>query len=235
MKIFLELSLGILLWMAMLIVSRMIRALAHRSSGIQRIMPFLPGFAFAVWLLYAFWLLQRWFAATSIYPMVLFLLIALLSILFVWFILRDIIAGIVVSGRKQLQINHRIRLKDLSGKIIEKRTTHVTIRTDNGDLARIPYSRLSGEVFPERSEETGSDFHSILLSVPKNNTPEQLQAILARNVMSIPWASAGTAPIVRLKDETDSVCNFEILIRSLNSKHAARVEHILREIYENRK
>ena len=118
--------------------------------------------------------------------------------------------------------------------IAERRMTQVTIRTNNGDLARIPYSRLSGEVFPERSEETESDYHSILLSVPKNNTTEQLQAILARNVMSIPWASAGTAPIVRLKDETDSACNFEILVRSLNSRHAARVEHILREIYGNR-
>jgi small-conductance mechanosensitive channel len=234
MKIFLELFLGILLWMAMLIGNKMIHAMAHRSSRVRQIMPYLPGSAFAVWILYAFWLLQRWFAATSIYPMVLFLLIALLAILFVWFILRDIIAGIVVSGRRQLHINHRIRLNDMSGKIIERRMTHATIRTNDGDLARIPYSRMSGEVFPERSEETGSDYHSIHLSIPKTDTPEQLQAVLARNVLSIPWASAGTAPIVRLQEQTDSDCKFEILIRSLNSRHAARVEHILRGIYENR-
>ncbi|MBN2317638.1 MAG: mechanosensitive ion channel family protein [Acidobacteria bacterium] len=233
MKIFLELFLGILVWIVMSTGNKLIRAAAHRSSRVERIKPYLPGFAFAVWLLYALWLLQRRFASTSLYPIILFSLLALLAMLFIWFVLRDIIAGIVVSIRKQFHVNHRIRLNDLSGKIIERRMTHVTIRTDNGDIARIPYSRLSGEVVPERSEETASDYYRIHLCIPKNDTPEKLQTILTREVLSIPWASSGTAPVVQLKEQTDKACNFEVLIRSLNSRHAARVESILRDIYRD--
>lgn len=233
MKIFLELLPGILLCAVMSIGNKAIHAAARRHAWIRRISPYMPGLAFAVWILYGFWLLQRWFAATPIFPAVLLFPLALLALLFVWFVLRDIIAGIVISGRRQLQVQHRIRFQDLSGKIIGRGMTHVTIRTDNGNLARIPYSRLSGEVVEERPEETASDYYSINLSIPKTGTPESLQTVLTREVLSIPWVSAGTAPVVRLKEQSEKSCNFEVLIRSLNPRHAARAERILKEIYRN--
>ena len=234
MKFFLQLSVGVLLWAVLSIGGKTIRAAAHRGSRLQGIPSFMPAFSFIAWLLYALWIVHSWLSGSPLYPFIMFLCFALLATLFVWFVLRDVIAGTVVSCRKQFPVNHRIRFTDLSGKIIARGVTHITVRTDNGDIARIPYSRLSGEIVPERPEETASDYFRIHLIIPKKGSPEELQSILTRDVRSIPWAAGGTAPIVQLKEQTEDTCNFEILFKCLNSRHAARVERILRNKYSSR-
>ncbi len=235
MKFLLQLGVGVLLWVVLSIGRKTIRAAAHRVSWLQKIRPSVPAVSFIAWLLYALWIVHSRLSGSSLYPFIMLLCFALLAALFAWFVLRDVIAGTVVSCRKQFPVNHRIRFRDLSGKIIDRGVTHITVRTDNGDIARIPYSRLSGEIVPERPEETASDYFRIHLIIPKESSPEELQTVLTRDVRYIPWAAAGTAPIVQLKEQTEDACNFEILFKCLNSRHAARVERMLRNKYSSRK
>jgi hypothetical protein len=106
--------------------------------------------------------------------------------------------------------------------------TRMVVRTDSGDTASIPYSRLSGKVVSEQAEDTASDYYRIQLKLEKTEPLDQLQTSITREVLCTPWASFGTTPIVRLKGEDDSAYDFEVLFKSLNSQHAARVERILR-------
>jgi len=212
---------------------KVIQATAHRSSKLQRILFVTPAVTIIAWYLYGLWLLQRWFSGNSLYPVVILFYFAIPSLLVAWFILRDILAGAVFSGRKQFHLNHHIQCGDLSGRIIAKGTTHLAVQTDNRGTARIPYSRLSGEIVTERSEDTESDYYRIRLNIPVKGSPQLLQADLVRDVRATPWASTATPPIVQLQKQTDASWEFEVLFRSLNSRHAARVERILRDAYEN--
>ena len=232
MKILFELFIGVLLWIVLSTGRKAIRATAHRSSKLQRIRHSMPAVAVVAWFLYGLWVLHRQFSGNSLHSIIIFFYIAIPALLAAWFILRDVLAGAVASSRRQFRLNHHIQCGDLSGRIIEKGITHVAVRTDSGDIARIPYSRLNGEIITERSEDTESDYFRIHLSVPRKDVPDRLQADLARDIRSIPWVSAATAPIVQLKKQSDTSCDFEVLFRSLNSRHAARVEHILRSAYE---
>lgn len=234
MKFLFQLGIGVLLWGILTIGRNAIRAASYRVSWLQKISPSMSAFSLIIWILYTLWLLHNWTSGSSLYPFALFFYVALITTLFSWFVLRDVIAGTVVSCRKQFPVNHRIRFGDLSGKIIKRGVTQITVRADNGDIAIIPYSRLSGEIVPERSEDTASDYFHIQLAIPKKSSPEELQTALTRDVRSIPWAACGTVPIVQLKEQTEDACNFEILFRSLNSRHAARVERILRSKYTSR-
>jgi hypothetical protein len=233
MKILFELFIGILLWIVVSTGRKAIQATAHRSSKLQRILSVLPAVTIIAWYLYGLWLLRRWFSENSLYPIVILFYFAIPSLLVAWFILRDILAGAVFSGRTQFHLNHNIQCGDLSGRIIAKGITHLAVQTDNGGTARIPYSRLSGEIVTERSENTESDYYRIRLSVRGKKSPQFLQADLARDVRATPWASTATPPLVQLQKQTDISCEFEVLFRSLNSRHAARVERILRDAYEN--
>ena len=219
---------GILLWALLKIGRQIIVASISRFSALKRVVPLLPGISFIVWTVYAFWLVYEWFSRyEKLYPFLMLLLFALLAALITWFVLRDIIAGVVFSTRNQFSLNHRISFGDTTGKIIGIGITHLAVRTDSGDTASIPFSRLSSEVICERAEDTASDYYRILLRLGKTESPDQLQAAITREVLCIPWASFGTAPIVRLKGESDSSYEFEVLFRSLNSRHAARAERAL--------
>jgi len=187
-----------------------------------------PGISFIVWLVYAYWVVHVCFSGSEIYPFVILFLFILVAALFAWFVLRDIVAGLVLSIRNQFRLNHRISFGGTTGKIIGIRITHLVVRTDSGDTASIPYSRLSGEVVCERAEDTASDYYRILMKLGKTEPPDRLQESITREVLSMPWASIGAAPIVRLKGESDSSYDFEVLFQSLNSRHAARVERALR-------
>jgi small-conductance mechanosensitive channel len=228
MRILLGLIAGILLWIILKAGRRIIRASVPRFSALKPMMPWLPTIAFIAWIIYAFWLISFWFFANAVYPSLVLFLFALLAVLFAWFVLRDVMAGLVFGSRGQFSLNNRISFGDTAGKIIGKGITHITVRTDRGYTARIPYSCLSGEVVSERSEDTASDYYRVLLSLEKTNSSDQIQSAITREVLCIPWASFGSAPIVRIKSETDAVYEFEVLFKSLNSRHAARVKRALR-------
>jgi hypothetical protein len=233
MKILFELCIGVLLWIVVSTGRKVIQATAHRSSKLQRILSVLPAITIIAWYVYGLWLLQRRFSGNSLYPIVILLYFVIPSLLVAWFILRDIFAGAVFSGRKQFHLNHHIQCGGLSGRIIAKGMTHLAVQTDNGETARIPYSRLSGEIVTERSEDTESDYYRIHLTVPGKRSSQLLQADLIRDVRATPWASTATPPVVQLRKQTDTSCEFEVLFRSLNSRHAGFVERLLRDAYEN--
>lgn len=227
-KLIMVLLTGILLWALLKTGRQMILALIPRFPSLKRIVPLLPGISFVVWTVYAFWLAHVYFSGYEVYPFLILSFFILLAALLAWFVLRDIIAGLVFSTRSQFSLNHRISFGDITGKIIGIGIARLVVRTDSGDTASIPYSRLSGEVVCERAEDTASDYYRILLKLGKTEPLDQLQASVTREVLCIPWASFGTTPIVRLKGEDDSAFDFEVLFQSLNSQHAARVERALR-------
>jgi len=222
------LLIGVLLWALLKIGRQIVLASISSFPASKRVVPWLPGISFVSWLVYAFCLVHVSFSRYEIYPFLMLFLFILLAALFSWFVLRDIIAGLVFSTRSQFSLDHRISFGHTTGKIIGIGITHLLVRTDSGDTASIPYSRLSSEVVCERSEDTASDYYRILLKLGKTEPPDQLQASITREVLCIPWASFGTAPIVRMKGESDSSYDFEVLFQSLNSRHAARVERTLR-------
>ncbi len=219
---------GILLWALLKTGRQIILALIPHFTSLKRIVRLLPGISFVVWIVYAFWLAHVYFSRYEAYPFLILSFFMLLAALFTWFVLRDVVAGLVFSTRSQFSLNNRISFGDITGKIIGMGITCVVVRTDNGDTASIPYSRLSSEVICERAEDTASDNYRILLKLGKTAPLDQLQASIIRDVLCIPWASFGTPPIVRLKGEDDSAYDFEVLFQSLNSQHAARVERALR-------
>ncbi|MEJ2109247.1 MAG: mechanosensitive ion channel [Acidobacteriota bacterium] len=232
MKIIFDLFAGLLLWAILSAIRKGVAATAHRAAALQRIQSFLPTIAAILWFFYGLWLIHGWFANQAIFPILLFFYIAIPALLIYWFVLRDVIAGLVFSSRMQFQPGRRIQHGDMSGRIIRKGAAHLLLRTDSGDTVRIPYSSLSGKIVTEKSEETESDYFRIHLSLRKQDRPDLLQARLAHDIIANPWASASTPPIVRLQKQTDSSCEFEILFRSLNSRHAARVENAIRNMYE---
>ena len=228
------LLLGVLLWAFLKTGRQIILASVSHFPALKRLVPLFPGISFIVWLVYAFWLIHVGFSGNELYPFLALFLFILLAVLFAWFVLRDIVAGLVFSTRNQFSLNYRISFRDTTGKIIGIGITHLVVRTDSGDIASIPYSRLSGEVLCKRAEDAASDYYRILLKLKKTEPPNQLQASITREVLCIPWASFGTTPIVRLKEESDISCDFEVLFQSLNSRHAARVERALRSWSEAR-
>lgn len=219
---------GVLLWALLKAGRQIILASIPHFPALRRIIPLFPGISFIVWIVYAFWFAHVCFSGYEIYPILILALFILLAALFAWFVLRDIVAGVVFSTRNQFSLNHRISFGDTTGKIIGVGITRLVVRTDSGDTASIPYSRLSKEVVCERAEDTASDYYRILLKLEKTEPSDQLQSSITREVLCTPWASFGTTPIVRLKGEDDSAYDFEVLFKSLNSRHAARVERALR-------
>jgi len=225
---------GFLLWALLKTGRQMVLALIPRFPSLKRVVPLLSVISFVIWIIYAFWLAHVYFSGYSTYPFLILSFFILLAALLAWFVLRDIVAGLVFSIRRQFSLNHRISFGDITGKIISMGITRMVVRTDSGDAASIPYSRLSSEVVCERAEDTASDYYRINLKLEKTEPPDQLQSSITREVLCSPWASFGTAPIVRLKGEDGSGRDFEVLFQSLNSQHAARVERALRSWAKSR-
>ena len=219
---------GILLYALLKTGRHIILALIPRFSALKRIVPWLPGISFFIWIAYAFWLAHVYFSGYETYPFLILSFFILLAALLAWFVLRDIVAGLVFSIRRQFSLNRRISFGDITGKIIGMGITRMVVRTDSGDTASIPYSRLSSKVVCEQAEDTASDYYRIQLKLEKTEPLDQLQTSIIREVLCIPWAFFGTTPIVRLKGEDDSAYDFEVHFKSLNSQHAARVERVLR-------
>jgi len=232
MNLLLALAAGTLLWAALAAGRKAVDATAHRSAVLGRLQRYVPLIRVVAWYLFGFWLLRRWGAGRPLLPALLLLYLAVPALGVAWYVLRDVLAWAVTSGRGQLRLHHRIQCGGVSGTIVAKRVTHIVVQTDPGETARIPYTRLSGEIVRERSEDAGSDRYSIRIRPGKPGAPEDLREALARDLAAIPWACPQPAPVIELKERSGDDCEFEVRFRSLDRRHAARVERVLRGIHE---
>lgn len=221
----------ILLAVALLlrILKLVVKRIGENSRWINKVDNIEPLFGLVVWLIAVFWAVYYLFYDKNYYNFIVFALIGLLVVAFSWFFVKDFMAGILFKTQNNFVPGEVVQLMGVSGKLRAMLLTHVSIYTDDGEVVKIPYSKVSGEIISKKSVSGQVGCNYFEIKVPKKEELETYLNLFEKILLASPWRIKDSKPDVKLKSETDDFYVFEIHFEARSEKHLKYVADYLRK------
>ena len=231
MKIIIALIVTVSFFLALKVTRLVLKRLLNRYSELNYIDNLIIAAELIIWLIYIFWALDFLFSGKFYYTYVVYAIILIIVVSVAWFLLKDIFSGIIFRFKHNLKNDSYVRAGDLSGRIKSQHLTYLKIMTDDGQIIRIPYSRIVNEVITELAYPDALKEHVLHLRVDLSagNTSAS-ESLIRTEVLNAPWSNLKEEPVIKFLKENDDGYFFEVSLLSINRKHIEFIEMALEEI-----
>ncbi len=229
MKIIIAFLVASLVFLVLKTFSLGVKLLTNRFSRLNFILNLMVAIEFIVWLGFIFWALDFLLQRKFYYQYLVYALILIVTGFVTWFLLRDIFSGIIFRVKHNLKNNSFIRSGDISGQIISQKITYMEIKTDDGQLLRIPYSRIIHEVISELAYTGALEEHIFQLQVDSSFDKTNAESLIRTTVLNTPWSNLKEEPSIKFLKENEKGYVFEIRLFSINMKQMKFIEKALEE------
>lgn len=196
-----------------------IRAIIGNRQRLKFVTRFFPVFELLIGLALIFWAVDFLFSGKSYYFILVVSLIAVVVALISWYIFRDVLAGVVFRVQNNLPRGASIQLGNISGRMLQLRSSHIVIETEEGRTIRIPYSQATNEIISEQQEKGVHEDSTIKLRIPNKTNWSQLEIQLKNTLMNTPWRLIRSEPVVHLISEEKNFFQVEIHLKTHSKKH----------------
>lgn len=213
----------------------LLRPLVRRYTRWLRMSYVLMGVELLVWTGWLFWVVQATVGNRQVYTLVTVGIAFLLVGLFAWFLLRDVVAGIIFKLQHTLKLNQSIRVVDTSGRLLRLGITALVLENASGEQIKIPYTKLINETVARNEASDVIEPFDFSLQVSKSLAKDRWVPTLQQQVLLLPWASAQRTPVVQWQREDEATHTFDLRVYSLNAYQAQKIESHLRHMYAEKK
>ena len=212
-----------------------LRPLVRRHIRWLRGSYLLMGVELIVWIGWLFWVIHATVNNRTVHTFVTVGIAFLFFGLLAWFLLRDVVAGIIFKLQHTLKINQSIRVADTSGRLLRLGMTALVLDNTSGEQIKIPYTKLINEAVARSEASDTIEPFDFSLSVSKSLSKERWIAALKQQILLLPWASAQRVPVVQWQREDETSHTFDLRVYSLNASQAQQIESHLRHKYTEKK
>jgi len=180
-------------------------------------------------MIYIFWSMNYLFRDTFYYQHLVIAFMFIVSGFIAWYLINDIIAGIIFKVKYNLKAGTHIRTGNYSGAIKSHHLTYLQIRTDDGQLLHIPYSSINQEVISEVSHTESIKENTIRLQIDSSLNKPDAETLIRETILNSPWSNFKEEPSIKLLEKNEKGYIFEIVLFSMNLKHMQFIEMALDE------
>lgn len=232
MGLFLTLVMGILLYLGMSPIKRYMTHYSslQKSPRPTKILPFL------IWITFVITALMLIFQ--SFFPLFLILGFLLISTCFwvFWFIIQDLVAGMIFKWHQDFQTGHEIKINQtLSGSIAQLGWLGLYLNQEQDHRLRIPYHKIVETVVISNFRQESVFQHRFSVSIQADKTHEAEQS-LHKALLLTPGLCLKRKPEIHLLQTVENEHIFEVLIHMLGSQYSKPIkDHIQYEIDCSRK
>ncbi|MEQ9440229.1 MAG: mechanosensitive ion channel [Cyclobacteriaceae bacterium] len=207
------------------------RSLVRRQTYWRKGNFLLIGVEFFAWIVWLFWVIHHWVADPVIY---IYLTISLALILFgllTWFLLRDMMAGIIFKLQHNLRFQQSIQVGETSGRLLRLGLTSLVLESASGEQRKIPYTRLINQTVTRYDASEVANSFDFQLQVPQTATKDVWLGRLKQQLLLLPWCSVKKPPTIYWQKEDADTFTFVVRAYTLNEQYAHRIENYLKEQY----
>ncbi|MFT4041514.1 MAG: mechanosensitive ion channel [Thermomicrobiales bacterium] len=96
-------------------------------------------------------------------------------------VLKSLAGGVVILLERPFQIGDRIRIKDLTGDVVDVRARHIVLRMDDGHVAMAPNGLLFNETYENLSRTEGYAYAIVVSNITGSPAAarERIRALLS--------------------------------------------------------
>lgn len=187
-----------------------------------------PWIQVIVWIAFIFWVADYLFFNTALHNILLLSLGVVSIAVAAWYILRDFIAGAVLRSDLVLQNGAHVQTGNFQGVITRMGYLSVELKTEDGDRVRIPYSKLTDQTITRKMDKSRGKAQLITLQIPRHFNIENLEQLLTRKLLEMPWVVAENEIQIKLTPG-DKFYQAEIHYQSIKEGMRGKSEERLRK------
>ncbi len=212
---------GILLWVFIQFVKRyLIYAIVKSPIRQKRIINSIPIYASLFWLLYGVYVMYLFIKP---YPLM-GVLVFLVSIIIARKPINNLIQGLFIRFKANIEQGQRVRIGNYEGTIMETNSFDLVLEASSGELIHIPYSTLENEkiIFKDFSSDFFSD--SFKINTIQHISIEQIEEYIA----NLPWTFSNYPPKISIIEEDSNSITFEIIVYSIDRRYLSFIKKDVR-------
>jgi hypothetical protein len=191
-------------------------------------MQFFPVVEFVVWTVFLIWAVRQSFDDQLYLSVVIIGIIALVLIIFGFFVVKDFAAGLILKTEYHLKAGEILHIKNAKGKISHLGYLYLELETHEMEKIKIPYSKISGTELSLPAAESGMKKFSQTLAVEKKYDLFTTKQKIKNTILNSPYSSITHVPEINLTGEDADWYDFSIYFQAYNEDHALKIKEMLK-------
>ncbi len=188
-----------------------------RREGVERAVPVVGLLLVLPYLLFA---LRALLHDTGQVQALTFLAFVALGLLSAWFVVRDLVAGVVLKAGRICSLGDRLVVGELEGRVARMGVRTLTLETSQGEEALVPYSALSRSTVVRTPAVEGVAPHVFRVRTPPDVSVADARRAVLEAALCAHWASVVRKP--QIKPLGKQI--YEVTVFALNGDYAMDVE-----------
>jgi small-conductance mechanosensitive channel len=230
MKFVIVFLVGLLVLAFTMLISLMMKRLVIIYPRWKSRINLLTSIDFIVWITFIFWAIDQLFREQFYFHYLIFVIIFIVAGFLSWFLFSDIIAGIVFKMKHNLKTGTHISTSDYSGKITSQRLTYIMLKTEDGRVLRVPYSRINHAIISEMTQSEALREHAIRIEIKNEISKAESESLIRSVILNSPWSNLNEDPSIKFLKEDENSYFFELMLFSTSLKHMKFIEMALEKI-----
>ncbi|MCB1192479.1 MAG: mechanosensitive ion channel [Leptospiraceae bacterium] len=214
---------GFILLIVLFLSGLFLEKLGHKNPLINRFKRLFPSFQIGFVLAYALWTISRVFVLNPLYYFLLSLSVLIVCTILGWNFLKDVLWGSIFKAENSFSHGSEIRIEGFEGVIKKLGFRSIQIMGEDGNVVRIPYSKISNQPIQEVNLDSGRVGHTFTI-VTELGSPEEMIHKITNVILNHPYSSINQKPIIKMiKSDNDQIL-LEVTVFSLGGNYHNDIE-----------
>ncbi len=183
------------------------------------------------WFGFAIWSIRIMYESEAYAILITVSVVILLLIIPSWFLIRDFIFGVFLVFQRKIELDTRIEIGKISGKIVKIGYFTFDIKSKDGNIDTIPYSKIRSEVITKSGENINLEKELVRFSFPATSNIDETLEQLKITLLNSPWVAASQQPIIKnviLENDKHIV---EVYVYLLKKDYIEKIRDFVRTNY----
>ncbi len=175
------------------------------------------------WLGFIVWCIRQIYEAEAYATLIGVSVVILLLLLPSWYLIRDLILGIILVIQRKIELNTHVEIGDISGKIVKIDYFTFDIKTKEGNIETIPYSKIRSKVISKSGENINLEKQLICFTIPIQKNIDEAVEKLKLTVLNSPWVAASQQPIIKTINIVNEKHVIEVFVYLLKKDYVEKI------------
>ncbi len=230
------LVLGVLIYLLLRLVRMAFSRFMQNRTFRQYFQRFWPLVETAIWLIFIISAFATVLSNNFQYDLVILAIMGLTLWGFYWLVIKDWLAGVIFKLRNIFQTGQLIKVGEIRGTVQQLGDMTMEIEQEDGEIAVIPYSQLSGQIYLKgtTTRKGQATTHRIEVEIPKDCPVDEARARVQNAILLSPWWGLQQKPQINILEESENNYRFETKIIAPDRRFALALEENVQHLLKNK-
>lgn len=233
-NILIFLTIGLVLFTVFRLSNRFAGSLVMKRKSLKFILRLLPFVEFLVWTVFVLWMLKTFFSDWETYSLIKTAIVAIIILTIAWYFFRDFIAGIIMKAENAFTVDQHIKTPEITGTIKKIGYRSLEVEGKSGQFSKVPYSRLSGQIFSIQAPAETMLAHELVLQLPVSQNIDDVKEQIVKELLLLPWVSVNHDPVITTMQENGETITLKISYHTSNDSMASDINQHIRKRFQGK-